>query len=160
MSVPYLGSDITISQLEIMWNPLTGTATGGAAIYSYLLEYDQGTNTWTDVQGEDGSYALTLSAIVTGLSGNTNYQFRVSAHNPFGWGLPSSIVTFTTSDVPGAPTNVGTVLHNMNIEIYWTDPSSNYMIIDAYLIQIRDSTGLNYNQEPTYFNGSLTTIVS
>lgn len=56
MSAPYIGTTITLSSLQVQWDALTGTATGGADIDSYNLEYDQGTNTWIDVQGDDGSF--------------------------------------------------------------------------------------------------------
>lgn len=89
-----------------------------------------------------------------------SYQFKVRAHNDFGWGSFSPIATFSTSDVPGAPTSVKTAYNNMNIKISWVAPNNNYLTIDEYAISIRDTTGLVYNTDSTYCDGSDSTIVS
>ncbi len=77
MDMPTLGTDISLTQLEIVWQALTGTGTGGAPIDSYEVQYDANTNglTWTPLQGEDGNYALLLSVTVGSLTSGLPYQF-------------------------------------------------------------------------------------
>lgn len=48
----------------------------------------------------------------------------------------------------------------MNIKISWVAPNNNYLTIDEYAISIRDTTGLVYNTDSTYCDGSDSTIVS
>ena len=128
MAMPTLGTDITLSRLEVIWQTLTGTSTGGASIDSYEVQYDANTLgiTWTPLQGQDGSFALATSVIVNGLSGGLAYRFRVRAHNDMGWGDFSPEATFYTYDYPDAPTSVTTEYNNMNIKISWVAPATNY----------------------------------
>lgn len=53
MSAPYLGTDITLNQLQVKWDILTGDLTGSDDIDSYQVDYDGGTNkvTWTELAG-------------------------------------------------------------------------------------------------------------
>ena len=56
MLAPTRGAQTSETQLELFWQALTGIATGGAAIDSYNLKYDQGSSTWADVIGQDGNF--------------------------------------------------------------------------------------------------------
>ena len=51
MSPPTLGTNITLTQLEVEWTALVGVNTGGDMIDSYEIQYDDGTNgvTWTSL---------------------------------------------------------------------------------------------------------------
>ena len=134
MSPPILGTNISLTQLEVQWIPLIGISTGGATINSYEIQYDDGTNgvTWTSLQGGIGSFTTSLSILVTSLSSNVTYQFKVRAHNDMGWGTFSSVASFYTYDYPDAPTSVTTAYNNMNIRISWVSPITNYKPIEEY----------------------------
>ena len=162
MAMPTLGDNIALTQLEVEWLALTSTATGGAAIDSYEVQYDANTNglTWTSLQGEDGNFALLLSITVNSLTSGLAYQFKVRAHNDLDWGDYSPVATFYTYDFPGAPTNVETSYNNMNIKISWQAPPSNGKAITAYKIVIEDSLASNFEEELSYCNGADTDIVA
>ena len=153
VSPPYIGTDIALDKLEVLWDVLTGDATGGDDIDSYKVEYDKGISDWTVLQGDDNSFSLLTSVIVTGLSSGVEYKFRVSAHNDMGWGDPSSEVGFYTFSYPNKPTSVQTAVNNMNVKISWVAPNSNYKAITAYQILMKNvDTGLYY-EDTTYCNG-------
>ena len=60
---------------------------GGSWITSYVVEkYDKKTDKWMRVKKTDG---VTLSHRVEDLEANHEYQFRVTAENKAGVGLPS-----------------------------------------------------------------------
>ena len=65
----------------LSWPALaTYSESGGTLIQSYLLEMKVD-GTWTDVKGQDGSWDTASSYMVTGLTENTYYTFRVKARN-------------------------------------------------------------------------------
>jgi hypothetical protein len=65
-------------------------------------QYDLSTsNTFTSYVVLDSTITDTLKSI-SGLSLNTNYYWRVRAKNAAGWGLYSSIWSFTTWDIPSS----------------------------------------------------------
>ena len=91
---------ITIGDAEVSlsWSP--PLSNGGVAITDYVVEYKLSTGgVWAVFP--DGSSDST-TAIVTGLSNDTSYDFRVSAANPIGQGPASSVVSGT----PGSPAQV------------------------------------------------------
>jgi hypothetical protein len=63
----------TENSLSLTWTALTADAyTGGSAITSYKLEWDQGTATWAILVGDPAVYTTT-SYTKTGLTAGTNY---------------------------------------------------------------------------------------
>ncbi len=154
MLVPTLGTDIDLYQLEVQWQALTGVATGGSAITSYNLQYDQGTGSWLDVIGDDLDPSLDLSTVIEFLQPATLYKFRIRAKNIYGRGPFSSEVTFQTSDVPLGTTSITMTIQNLNVKVAWDLPFANYLPIDAYRIYVRDTTGNSYNLEDTNCDGS------
>jgi hypothetical protein len=89
-----------------------------------------------------------------------NYKFRVRALNIYGWGEFSTEATFFTSDVPLGSSGITMQIVNMNVEVSWTLPFSNYDPIDSYRIKVLDSTGNQYHLIETYCNGNLPVIVT
>jgi trimeric autotransporter adhesin len=84
------------TQAVLQW--VAPISNGGASITDYLVEYKQSTvSTWTTFS--DGVSTAT-SSTVTGLSGGTTYNFRVSAVNSNGSGEVAT-VTATTTDASG-----------------------------------------------------------
>ena len=90
------------------------TNTGGAAITDYVVQYSTDQSSWTTFA--DGTSTAT-TATVTGLTGGTNYYFRVAAVNSTGTGSyvtstaispPSSKLTVTRSGGSSTFTGSGT----------------------------------------------------
>jgi hypothetical protein len=83
-------------------DPLTESATGGAPILSYEINYDSGTslNEWTALKGFLAN-DLSLFYIQGGLIINMPYAVRYRAKNIFGWSEYSDyslIYTIMTPD--------------------------------------------------------------
>jgi hypothetical protein len=98
-SVPVnLAATVAGSSIALSWSaPLSD---GGSAITDYVIEYQLTTGgTWSVFS--DGTSTNTTT-LVTGLSDNTSYDFRVSAINIIGQSIPSTLVTAT----PGEPAQV------------------------------------------------------
>lgn len=79
------------TQVALSWTAPTNN--GGVAISDYLVEFREGTGAWQTFN--DGTSSAT-SATVTGLTGDVNYGFRVSAKND-GSGYSGSGTTGTGS---------------------------------------------------------------
>jgi subtilisin family serine protease len=92
---------------------------GGSAITGYTVTSNVGGFS----ASVDGS---TLTAVVSGLTNGTSYQFRVIATNEAGNGGQSPLSNAVTPKaVPGAPTKVSAVAANHAATVSWTPPSSN-----------------------------------
>lgn len=91
MATPLRGTSTSETQLHITWTELTGTDTGGAAIDSYNVRWDKGTETWEDIAGEEGDYLVATSYIHSAdVSAGAVYKVTVRAHNAHGWGPESA----------------------------------------------------------------------
>jgi hypothetical protein len=79
----------------------TSAETGGAAIVSYHLQWDKGTNsTWYDVIGLSPYSTATTATVSTSLVAGTTYYFRVRAYNVHGWGAYSTTTEVKAAQVP------------------------------------------------------------
>lgn len=65
-----------------MWTALTGTQTGNSPILSYNLYWDNGSG--SAIYELTDSFVTTFT--VTGLTGGSNYIFKVRARNVYGYG--------------------------------------------------------------------------
>ncbi len=84
--------------VTLSWSP--PLSNGGVAVTDYVVEYRLSSGgVWSTFS--DGLSDAT-TANVSGLANDTSYDFRVSAVNPVGQGLPSSVVSGT----PGSPAQV------------------------------------------------------
>lgn len=88
---------VNSGQIHLSW---TAPLTGGSAITDYLVEYKTTSGgswaTFTD------GVSAGLTAVVTGLTNNTSYDFRVSAINVVGTGASSSVATAVPLSIMGA----------------------------------------------------------
>jgi hypothetical protein len=155
-----MGASTTTSQLAVDFVALTtGAETGGSTIDSYHLQWDQGSGSWENLFGEDGSYQLLTTYLVTsGVAGGSGYRFKVRAHNTHGWGEYSEEALVYATDTPGQPDTVTTALATSDIQISWTEPLNNYESIDAYRVVIQSSTS-SFEEETTYCDGSLAAVM-
>jgi hypothetical protein len=126
-------STSTATSLSITWSALTlSSYTGGSAITSYKLEWDQGTSTWAILVGDPVGYT-SLSYTSSGLTAGTSYKYRLTAQNVYGWGVVSNEVTMTPLGVPSIPDPVTTSVVATNVKIEWTDPTiTNGAAITSY----------------------------
>ncbi len=86
------------SSVDLSWSP--PYSDGGSAITDYVIEYKlTSSGIWAVFPD---SVSTVASTTVTGLTNDSSYDFRVSAVNAIGQGLPSSEVTAT----PGSPAQV------------------------------------------------------
>ena len=101
-----------------MWSELEGLDTGGNAIDSYNLRWDQGNDDWTDLVGQDGNYILDTEHIqVDDVTAGTIYKIVVRAHNSHGWGEESDYLILTAAKGPEKPDAPETLIHNHFIKI-------------------------------------------
>ena len=131
MNAPYEGASTTETDLEMVWDALTlPTLTGGSPITSYLVEWDQGTGTWTSL-----TTTASLSYLQTGLTTAQAYAFRVAGINIFGTGPYSTTSTLSPTSFPAQMAPVTTSLVNTNIKIAWTAPANNGNAITGYKVK-------------------------
>lgn len=72
----------------------------------------------------------------------------------YGWSSSfSSILSVIASGPPSTPAAVVVLLNNLNIEIQWVAPTTNFATITAYQITIITSTS-TYIEDLTYCDGS------
>lgn len=102
MAVPVTVT-VTEAQIDLSWSALTSPANGNSAVLAYNLYWDNGSGT-TEIALLD---ALSTSLSVAGLTGGTNYRFKVRARNIYGSGAFSTELVVLASDIPdqiGIPT--------------------------------------------------------
>ncbi|MEA2534508.1 MAG: large repetitive protein [Actinomycetota bacterium] len=108
---------------------------GGSPITAYTVTPFIGTTAQNPVQ-VSGSPPAT-SIVITGLTPNTAYTFKVAATNAVGTGPPSaasSAVTVGADTVPAAPTNVVAVPGNTTANVSWTAPFNGGSTITSYTV--------------------------
>ncbi len=132
--------------MHIEWLPVEET--GGAAIDSYNLQWDDGSEgaDWFDLKGQIGSLDTSLSYITPEnqliVPGKT-YRFRVRAHNVHGWSASYSTVTLVlASEMPAKPNPIKTEINNKFVRISWTEYIDNkFEALDQYQVLIKASDG-------------------
>lgn len=163
-SAPTRGSNTLPSQVEADWPDLImGAETGGLAIVSYELEYDQGTGqsvgggSWITLMGNPSYSTLTIYQVAS-VSGGVGYQFRVRARNVIGWGPWSSIGTIYASSEPGQMSTAVTAIDAgsdpLRVKITWSAPDSNYDAITEYEVVVRTNDLTSFVEEPTECDGT------
>ena len=83
------------SQVALNWTSPSNN--GGVAVSDYLVEYQEGSGAW---QTFSDGVSTSTSATITGLTGSSNYNFRVSAKNDgSGYSGPGTTGTGNSSSV-------------------------------------------------------------
>ncbi len=144
MTAPTEGALTSNTNLHVEWTALTdGTsASGGSttAITSYNLQWDQGINTWADLQGAS-PYSTATSYQTTSITAGTTYKVRVRARNKYGWGSYSAETSITPALAPSAPSSVTTTQSGTSVNIAWTQPTTNGLTVTQYEILIKKKDG-------------------
>ncbi len=134
---PVRDASIVGTSIKININTLTGTtATGGATITGYTIQWDQGTSTWTALQ----TNAPTMVATVSSLTLGTSYAFKYCGVNSMGTGTYSDTLTVKAVNVPDQ-VSVPTVAYSAttNVQLTWTAPNANGGTISLYKVLAQDS---------------------
>jgi hypothetical protein len=130
-------------QVSLTW--ATPASDGGSAIADYVIQYSSnGGASWTTFN--DGTSSST-SAVVTGLTNDVPYIFKVAATNSAGTGAYSSNSSSLSpsadggSTVPGAPTGLtGSPHGHDSFWVNWTAPVNNGgSAITSYVIEYTKS---------------------
>lgn len=135
MQVPIKGPATDQTQIEVVWQPLTGDDTGGSTITSYNLRWDtDGTETeYFELAGESQSYIQTAYTISQGIEVGGLYSFKVRAKNKWGFGEFSDSVRFDASFKPEPLEQPPvTSIVGAKIKIEWGLPFNNGATITAF----------------------------
>lgn len=149
-----LGASTTESQIELNWDELTtSTATGGADILSYNVQWDLGlgTGVYENLVGYASDYPDAAYTITSGVSAGMVFSFRVRAKNMWGWGDYSDVLVVTPSAAPDQMDTLVTAIDadTGSIILLWSAPSDNSAAITQYKVEILDHDGLAWNEETT-----------
>ena len=147
------------TEVRLFWD--VPASDGGSAITSYKPQYKIATATsWTD-----GPTGLSIPAIITGLTPNQQYEFRVFAENAIGTSEASTVSSIileprqaTSVPIPAAepsaPTNLQATVGNGQISLSWTAPTNNGgAAITDYKVEYQTSGG----SWQTFADGTSTT---
>ncbi len=146
VKAPTRGILTSTTVMNIEWLPVEET--GGAAIDSYNLQWDDGSEglNWFDLQGQEGSLSTSLTYtsptnqyIVPGKT----YRFKVRAHNVHGWSPAFSTVTLVlASEPPVKPDPITTEINNLFVRVAWTAYiNNNFEALDKFQIIFKKSDG-------------------
>lgn len=125
--------------MQINWIALQGNQTGSAAIDSYNVQWDQGTDsvTWIDLAGDGVIHSFSTSTtlqLTNNVVAGKVYNIRVRAHNAIGWSVWSSPLVIKASGVPSIPLPPTTSNNNAYILVQWVYPVDGFEVIDQYRI--------------------------
>ena len=138
------------ARVSLSWT--APTSTGNSAITDYAIQYKAATATaWTTFT--DGTSTAT-TAIVTGLTNGTEYDFRIRATNSDGTGSPSGIASTTPRTVSGAPTSLTATPDDTEVFLSWTAPADNGgAAITDYIVEYKAASA---SQWSTFADGTST----
>lgn len=118
---------------------------GTSAITDYVIEYSTNSgSTWTRYAD---AVSTALTASLTGLTGNTTYQLRVSALNASGLSLPSNIATVTPTAFgpPSVARSLTTTAGMLSAWVYWTVPAdAGGGTISSYIVDYSTNNGTTF----------------
>ena len=108
------------TQATLSWDDPDNPSISG---YEYQqAENNRAYGAWTDVPGSD---ATTVTHIVSGLSNDTSYAFRVRAVNIAGSGVPSDGASVTpVLGTPAQPTGLTAEAGDAQVTLGWDDPDN------------------------------------
>jgi len=125
------------TQANLSWT--APVVNGGVAVTDYLVEYKLSSEPTLWTTFADGVSTAT-SVLVTGLTNDLNYDFRVSAVNAVGVGAASNIASTTpVLGVPSVPLSLSALNTTDNrVDLSWNTPSSSgASAITDYLIEYK-----------------------
>lgn len=159
-SIPARDPTSSDTQLVVNVAALVDPVTGGAAITSYNIQYDDASTgaIWTDLIGfASDSLALTVT-VTSSIDVGSIYRFRYRGKNAFGFGEWSDPLLLYASRVPTQIATVTITNEDVLVRISWSAPSYNGgSPILGYRIKVKQQDG-SYSEQSTYCNGMDPTI--
>jgi subtilisin family serine protease len=126
---------ITSTSITLNWTPPTNV--GSSPITSYTVEYKR-----SNVATYTSTTVTTNTAVISGLTAASAYNFRVSATNTSGTSSPSAVLNVSTSaapvvpTVPTAPRTLSTATaYGDAIAMRWTAPTTSGGTLTGYVVQ-------------------------
>ena len=114
--------------LEVTWNAVTGTDTGGSAIKNYIVQWKSGTDDYNTTNQATPPPTKTTHKI-TNLKNGTEYTVRLLAVNETYPKDPSADPddgsnddTETPRTIPGPPTDLDVISGDEELTVSWTAP--------------------------------------
>lgn len=161
---PTRGSGTTGTSLEIDWVALTTSAeTGGSAITSYNLEWDDHTNQviWYEVEGETSAFLGLTTTHTTNVVQGNRYYFRLRGQNTHGWGDYSDIIDILAAVEPSVLAMI-TVTDNADttVRIAWNTPVDNGSPVTAFYVEFLATNGTYYEDTVNCDGDDLTIIAN
>lgn len=92
--------------------------------YSTAWDLSNSTVVLADQSPATGNANVSASKTISGLALNTTYYYRVTASNTLGNAALATILSFTTLDVPGAPSNIAVTPSSGQATISWDAPAN------------------------------------
>jgi hypothetical protein len=135
--------------LEIDWDYISGTASGGTAVTGYELQVDDGAGgSFTSAVGGGATpYTLNSVLITSSITSGATYRAIYRAQNVLGWGPFSAIGTVTAAGTPTTPGSPTTSISGTGVVISWTAPSStggSGIALTSYKVEVLSSDGYTY----------------
>ena len=125
--------------------------TGGSAITSYSLEWDQGTgNVFMPVIGFNSNNLL-LTHTFDSLTKGASYTIRYRVRNKYGWSPYSDTIEQIAAKKPDAPVAPHTSNTQTSVTITWTLPYNGGALIESFVLQIQTKSG-DWAEDLTYCN--------
>ena len=154
-------SNITMTSVRLTW---VAPDDGGSSITSYSYRYRvRGVPPWITVTGETG-----LTADITGLTEDTEYQFRVRATNSIGDSIWSSIAEASTLAM-GIVDTAPTFIDDMGNAQTWTQndaiatltvPTADGSPTPTYAVVGSLPAGISFNTNTRVISGTPTAVTS
>lgn len=123
------------------------------AVTGYELQWD-GNNPPTFETHQELD-ATTTTATSSPLVGGTTYNYKIATKNKYGVGTFSNALSVLAAEAPDAPAVPVVTQESIYIKIAWSAPNSNHESIDAYKVEIIDSTGAYVESSACYGNSSV-----
>lgn len=165
MEAPTRNYDTSKNALVVDWVALLGDDTGSAAILSYHVQWDNGSDklSWSDVLGDGVSNPFTTQVSATFIADvvpGTFYNLRVRAYNVHGWGQWSEYLLLKAAGLPEKPLPPTTTVNNLNIKVMWSDPDDNEEAIDRYRVMLAYSDRVTFVEIAQYCDGANSVTLS
>ena len=127
------------SQVLLTWT--APTSNGGSSITDYVIEFNDGYEWMTFVDGESTS----TSATITGLVNGVGHTFRVSAVNSRGTGSTSTSSSVTPRTTPSALTSLSGTAGNTQVVLTWSAPVNGGAVITDYVVEYSSNSGTSWS---------------